>query len=223
MIEIKKGKEPAKLLAYRKRIGSSYEQMDSDVKADLMRSLLEEQGHLCAYCMRKIPEKRKLPYGVPTVTIEHWIPRNPEDNGAAGKELDYHNMFAVCAGNRGCGNKEWMTCDARKGNKRIKVNPCDVNTLIGISYTSNGIIISDNQEINEDINEKLNLNCSSVSLPENRKNVLQTFIEDVSKKCGDGDISSYCEKKLKEFRAKNDPQVPFVGIIIWWLEKHIKN
>jgi hypothetical protein len=40
--------------------------------------MLEEQGHICAYCMRQIPERRILLNGVTPVTIAHWLPRNPE-------------------------------------------------------------------------------------------------------------------------------------------------
>jgi uncharacterized protein (TIGR02646 family) len=221
MIEIKKGKEPEKLLLYRQQEGASYEQMDKDVKDDLLNKLMEEQGHICAYCMRRIPESRKLPKGVKSVTIEHWFPRNPESKEDIGQGLNYRNMFAVCSGNRGCGNKDGLTCDAHRGNEAIKVNPCDAETLRGITYTSSGIIQSSDPEINEDINERLNLNCSLLSLPENRKQVLQALIDDVRKKCGNGDISLYCKRRLEKIRATRDPQLPYVGIIIWWLEKHV--
>ena len=79
MIRIKKGREPGKLLWYRQQDGASYEQMDKEVREELIDQLLREQGHLCAYCMSKIPESRNLPSGVPAVTIEHWLPRNPDD------------------------------------------------------------------------------------------------------------------------------------------------
>lgn len=221
MVEIKKGREPDKLLHYRQQNGASYEQMDKDVKDELLEKLLSEQGHICAYCMRRIPEKRSLPVGVAPVTVEHWLPRNPENGKDVGQGLDYRNMFAVCSGNRGCGNREWLTCDARRGNEPIKVNPCDVSTLRGITYTASGKIRSADPEIDRDLNEVLNLNSENISLPENRKQVLDTLIEDVRKKCGKGDISLYCKRKLEHIRAMEDPKLPYVGIIIWWLEKHI--
>lgn len=61
MIRIKKGREPGKLLWYRQQDGASYEQMDKEVREELIDQLLREQGHLCAYCMSKIPESRNLP------------------------------------------------------------------------------------------------------------------------------------------------------------------
>lgn len=220
MIEIKKGREPVKLLRYRQQDGASYEQMDKEVKEELLEKLLEEQGHICAYCMRRIPERRALPTGVASVTIEHWFPRNPESKEDIGQDLNYRNMFAVCSGNRGCGNKEGLTCDARRGNEPIKVNPCDADTLRGITYMSSGRIQSSDPEINEDINERLNLNSESISLPENRKQVLQALIDNVRKKCGTRDISLYCRRKLEQIRDAGDPKMPYVGIMIWWLEKH---
>lgn len=220
MIEIKKGREPDKLLWYRKQDGASYEQMDKEVKEELLEKLLEEQGHICAYCMRRIPERRALPMGVTSVTIEHWFPRNSESKEDVGQGLNYRNMFAVCSGNRGCGNKEGLTCDARRGNKPIKVNPCDADTLRGITYTSSGRIRSSDPEIDEDINERLNLNSESISLPETRKKVLQALFEDINKKYGKGDISLYCRRRLKQIKDMGDPKMPYVGIMIWWLEKH---
>lgn len=79
MIKIKKGREPDKLLKYRHQEGASCEQMDKEVKEELLKKLLQEQGHICAYCMRRIPERRKLPTGISPVTIEHWFPRNPKN------------------------------------------------------------------------------------------------------------------------------------------------
>ena len=56
MIEIKKGTEPKELLEYRKQEFASYADMKGDVKEKVMKSLLSEQGHLCAYCMSRIDE-----------------------------------------------------------------------------------------------------------------------------------------------------------------------
>lgn len=118
MIEIKKGREPDKLLRYRQQKGASFEDMDKEVKDELLEKLLVEQGHICAYCMRRIPERRALPVGVSPVTIEHWFPRNPKSKEDIGQGLNYRNMFAVCSGNRGCGEEEGLTCDASRGNKK---------------------------------------------------------------------------------------------------------
>lgn len=221
MIAIKKGREPDKLLRYRQQEGASYEQMDKDVKNELLEKLLQEQGHICAYCMRRIPEQRTLPPGIAPATIEHWLPRNPESKEDIGQGLNYRNMLAVCSGNRGCGNKEGLTCDASRGNEPLKVNPCNKDTLCGITYTSSGKIKSSDPDIDEDLNKRLHLNSEVISLPENRKQVLQALIDDVKKNHGTGSISLYCQRKLKQIQATKDPKIPFVGILVWWLTKHI--
>ena len=180
MIEIKKVREPDSLLWYRQQKGASYDQMDKAIKDELLQSLLVEQGHICAYCMRRIPERRVLPIGVASATIEHWFPRNPKSNDDVGQGLNYRNMFAVCSGNRGCGNKEGLTCDARRGNEPIKVNPCNAETLHGITYTSSGKIQSSDPIIDEDINKRLNLNCESISLPENKYEYITSILAQIS-------------------------------------------
>ena len=220
MIEIKKGREPKELVEYRQLPDASYENMDSHLKNIVLDHLLHEQGHLCAYCMRRIPEKRKLPIGVQGATIEHWFPRNPDSGEDYGQGLDYRNMLAVCSGNRGCGDERNLTCDAKRGNDKLTVNPCNSKTLHSITYSHNGKIKSTDTRIDEDLNERLNLNSEVVSLPENRKQVLDALIMNIKEKHPAGDIKPYCRRKLEQIKSMDDDKSPFVGILIWWLEKH---
>lgn len=220
MIQIRKNREPGELIQYRKQPGATYENMSSDLKQQIVESLLKEQGHLCAYCMRRIPENRKLPTGVKPVTIEHWYPRNPQSKDDIGQGLDYKNMLAVCSGNRGCGDERNMTCDAHRKNKEIKVNPCDARTLSTITYSSQGLIKSTDRDIDGDLNIRLNLNCQALSLPENRKKVLDTMLMTIHKKYPNGDISQYCDTLIKKFEGIEDNKTPFVGILLFWLKKH---
>ena len=219
MIEIKKGREPKELVEYRQLPDASYENMDSHLKNIVLDHLLHEQGHLCAYCMRRIPEKRKLPIGVQGATIEHWFPRNPDSGEDYGQGLDYRNM-AVCSGNRGCGDERNLTCDAKRGNDKLTVNPCNSKTLHSITYSHNGKIKSTDTRIDEDLNERLNLNSEVVSLPENRKQVLDALFMNIKEKHPAGDIKPYCRRKLEQIKSMDDDKIPFVGILIWWLEKH---
>lgn len=222
MIKIKKSREPRKLEQYRQTPGATYAGMDNDLKQVIIESLLKEQGHLCAYCMRRIPEKRRLPLGVHPVTIEHWKPQNPKNGEDVGQGLDYRNMFVVCAGNRGCGNKNNLTCDAKRGNKELKVNPCKEETLSGIHYRANGEIYSTDAEIDEDLNKNLNLNCQAISLPQSRKRALEELIFNIQKQHATGDINTYCKRKLDSLNQSQEVKIPYVGIMIDWLEKKIQ-
>ena len=217
MIEIKKNKEPNKLLKYRKSTGANYISMDLDVKEAVKESLLNEQGYLCAYCMRRIPEST----AESGMKIEHWDPRNQEDGSGNKRELDYKNMLGVCLGNQGCGNKHMLTCDSSKGNTPMYLNPCDAKTLESIYYSNNGEIKSDNEVVKHELNVVLNLNCDDVSFKDNRKKVLL----EVKKKINDyseGNNDAYCMKVLEELKHEQGKQTPFKGIAIWWLEKRLK-
>lgn len=220
MIEIKKFREPRKLESYRQKPDASYAGMKSDLKKEILDSLLQEQGHICAYCMRRIPESRQLPQGVLPATIEHWYPQNPESKEDIGQGLDYRNMYAVCAGNRGCGNKDDLTCDAKRGNRKLTVNPCKASTLTGIGYSANGRIFSLDPEVDRDLNEKLNLNCEKLSLPQNRQAALNVLLSEIRKKHPTGDIKPFCRKRLAELKEHKEKKIPYVGILISWLEKH---
>ena len=216
MIEIKKGKEPHELLSYRKKAGANYD--DMDCKQTVLESLMREQGYLCAYCMRRIPEERELPVGVKPATIEHW---EAQSKTGEDKRLDYSNMLAVCAGNRGCGDKKNMTCDAKRGNAVLTVDPRKPETVSQISYRSNGIIFSDNPDIDRDLNETLGLNNMAVSLPQSRKSALDALLKNIRDTHSKGDIRPYCEKLLNAL-MQQERKTPYVGIQIYWLRNHIK-
>ena len=225
MIVIKKNKEPQELTQYRKQPDASYENMhgaklnpeqsEQDVYHIVLDSLLREQGYLCAYCMCRIPKKR----GNPPCTIEHIIAQSDPN----GDPLSYKNMVAVCSGNRNANDNADKTCDARRGNKKLHVNPLDESTIKEIEYQSTGIIYSQNLEINTDLNDRLNLNCISLSLPETRKKVLDALKNDMAKK-GLKNNSSFrerCQKQLQYYETQ-EKKKPYVGILIWWLKKHIR-
>ena len=79
MIYIKKQAEPHLFLWYRQQPDAHFDDMDSAIKEQLRGSLLKEQGHICAYCMRQIT-------GAADVKIEHIEARTPEN------ELIYQNF-----------------------------------------------------------------------------------------------------------------------------------
>lgn len=93
MIEIKKNTEPIELRTLREqaaRDGLSPEdaykrlQRNSELKKKVKDSLITEQGKLCAYCMCRIP-RNDVAVEIAPITIEHFIPRNPEDGRDIGQ------------------------------------------------------------------------------------------------------------------------------------------
>lgn len=213
MVEIKKGKEPPALIAYRKTQYATYDGMPKNVHDAVLESLMQEQGYLCAYCMCRIPQKGKSP----AATIEHWDPQSKTSND---KALDYRNMLAVCNGNQGCGSDKFTTCDTKRGNTPITVHPLRPATLSGIQYKSDGTIYSSDPNINKDLDETLNLNCTQVGLVESRRRALQTMLNELNKRRPTGDITLTCLRLLEKYQTQTR-KTPYVGILIWWLQRHI--
>ena len=80
--------------------------MPANVKKEVIKSLLSEQGHLCAYCMSRIDENE----GKHKTTIEHCLPQAATSEK---ERLNYRNMVAVCGRNRDAHSNEDKSCDVK--------------------------------------------------------------------------------------------------------------
>ena len=152
MKRIVKGKEPSSLTEHRTSQHSSYANLNKD---GVRASLLAEQGHLCCYCMKRIPESNKTPGS----KIEHFLCQDDYRQ----EELNYSNMLLACLGNEGS-PKTLQTCDTFKGNKSLCLNPSsnDRNIEGLINYKANGEIYSNDEQLNNELNSVLNLNMQSL-------------------------------------------------------------
>ena len=202
----------------------AYRLLVNPLKNSVMQQLMVEQGHLCAYCMRQLPDDRTMPETVAKVSIEHWYPRNPPNGNDVGQGLDYQNMLAVCSGNRGDRHehrrRSALTCDARRKDGGIlTVNPLDENTLTTIYYTSDGEIGATDKTIHDDLTIQLNLNCrkETVKLPEERKSVLDN-LQNTVYEIPETERLEFCRFLLQRYEEEMDPKTPYVGIILWWLK-----
>jgi uncharacterized protein (TIGR02646 family) len=229
MKHIKKQKEPQTLTDKRNTDGSIY---DSPQK-DWQDALLEEQGHICAYCMRRISLDRKN--GKPCIEIEHYRSRklHPE------LSLRWENMIGVCNGD----TVSEGHCDKAKGkndykgvfvqgkaNGKVKLNilnPLEINKSEKIiTYSSFGEILpnlEDNESQNrivEDLDCILNLN--NEKLREYRAEAIASATRNLMKKypTGDWTIKQVDEEiKIWKGKDKDGKYKPFCQAAIWWLEK----
>lgn len=209
MIKINKSSAPTSLIEYKRTVNASFDNLPSDVKQEIRNSLLKEQGYICAYCMKRINNENDT-------KIEHYIPRNSEN------DLDYLNLLAVCYGNEGF-SKEIQTCDTRKANLEIKIDPQDEVAMNTISYTSLGIIKSRNLRYENDINNILNLNCPIGYLKSNRKAALDGLKEVLHKKkvsLKKEHFKRIYENYIKE-KELNGRHTEYVGILLWYLKRKI--
>ena len=215
MIYIKKGQEPKSLTEYKKKIGASYAGLETECKDDIRKSLLHEQGNLCAYCMQRISET--------TMKIEHWI---PEEKLSDYERLDYSNMLGCCYGHEKDTKSSELTCDSNRKSEPLTIDPRDVTLISLIKYrTSTGEIYSDNEAVNKDLDKTLNLNSSAYFLKENRKAVYDEFIRIMSKRKKSGTWSSGDLRKIYQHylsRDEKDNLKEYSGIVLWYLENRLK-
>lgn len=235
MIEIRKMSAPLELVKLQQdavnqglTANEAYDTLRNPFKADIIELLLKEQGHLCAYCMRKLPDERK---GLPHVKIEHWDARNGENGTTCGPQgaLAYDNFLAVCSGNQNdCSRckEEKRTCDASRDNKKLVVNPLKPETLSTIYYTEDGLIAALDPDINKDLTITLNLNCmrDSVQLPTERKKVLDAIQAEVIAEVEAGSsLLESCTHLYQELLGIDDEKPPYIGISLWWLKDFIES
>jgi len=163
---IKKGQACKDLSSHHKAKGSY--PFNQSLKDKVLQNLLEEQGFLCGFCMRKISENN--------ATIEHLISQSfnndsrgyeytkmfsayqknleeligrvkKKDSNNLGKKHDtnYKNMIAVCEGNKNKFCIEGMTCDKKRATCQGKrpllfITPLNKIKMDDIKFSPNGVI-----------------------------------------------------------------------------------
>ena len=212
MFYIIKGREPASLTQYKKSKEAYFDGFP--YKDDIRQSLLEEQGYLCAYCMRRIKS-------INEVTIEHYLPQSKTDTATG---LDYRYMLGVCKRNRECAHKN-QTCDAHRNNEPLTVNPWSQASISLISYHQNsGDIFSNDKNIDKDLNITLNLNCADARLSLGRKEALESLKNFILKGHKTGTWNKSILLDVREhYSTKNADgmYMPYIGIILWYIDKRI--
>lgn len=226
MILITKNKEPKEWTEYRNTPGVDYQAIP-----ELVQSLLKEQGYICAYCMRRIPQKDRLykkdgnNYVLTTEDhrVEHIKSRELHDN----LKLEYTNMAICCPGHIGAEDH----CDRLKGAQDISFTPLDQQFINTIKYNSDGTITSTNEVYNREINDTLNLNTEL--LKRNRKAMLTEVITQINVSCKkgkswdkktlEGFLSKYSEKHSeKDEEGEKEKYYPYCGVVTWFLQKKLR-
>ena len=211
---IKNPNEPRLLINERAQVGiTSYEEISTVAKNAVRHSLLEEQGYLCAYCMKRI--------AIENTFIEHYDPQSSNN----GTDMLYSNMLGVCDGgqnNFGTGQNR-LTCDKKRGSRPLTVDPLKKHTIDEIKYKKNGIIYSDNADINTDLNSTLNLNGSESYLIANRKAVYDALVFEIEKNGGKSEAFLLKLKKKYESKDSGGKRVPFSGIALYYINKWLRS
>lgn len=208
MIKINKGKVPPKFYEIKSDC-NNYDELHSDQKEKLKSILIDEQNERCAYCNCRIRME--------SATIEHYIPRHGA-NGDASKSLDYNNLFVVCNTTRKC-TLDKQTCDVKKGDQLLSIDPRIQTHIDTIKYDKRGKIGSYNNVYDDDINIKLNLN--SQTLIRNRYSAYDSLISSMKRKKPGRWSKEYVQRTLNSF-MEADNRTPYVGFLIYQLQHLLK-
>ena len=199
----------------------------SDGKSEVQESLESEQFHLCAYCMRRIHHTEK---------IEHFeTQESSKVNANPHETLDYNNLLAVCNGISVHNSDNIEHCDSSrsKSNKVLTINPLDKSTLEKIKYLRNGKIFSDDEEIDDDLDNKKVLNLNNLQIQDNRKRIYESVKILIDIKCK-GKSEELANKEIRKIvedwknpqfnESKSRTELKeYCGIVLYFFEKYLKN
>jgi TIGR02646 family protein len=179
-------------------------------KDDVRRSLLDEQGNICCYCMKRIH--------LNGMKIEHWIPQSSPISIQMGLDLVYKNMLGACNGNEKSPN-HLQTCDSKKGNSNITIDPLNISCESLVQFRNDGRVFSDNSDINNELNAVLNLNADS--LVRERRAVIDGVIEALKKRYINRSYSKdYILDQIERWGIKyGDGYRPYCQVVISYLKK----
>lgn len=220
-----------------KRKSGTYEDVKNNVskndyiRDEVLTSLLEEQGYLCAYCMQKIKLENS--------TIEHIIGQNYIKDGVEiGKEnqINYDNLLAVCEG-KSC--KDNLHCDKSRAkyqkDRPLYSNPLENRIMQNIKFSEKGMIyykdfleieeiekLKEHTSFHEDLNIKydlqkvLNLNCENIKL----KRI--SFIKALKKFTKDWSNKERMKKELVKYSLlSNNRYEELMEVAIYFLNKKL--
>lgn len=209
---IEKRNEPASLKTYRETTPDATWEGFIDSEHQLKEALLEEQGHICAYCMRRISIKRNKALQKPSIEVGHFIPRAVDPS----QSLIYHNMLGVCNGNFG----ENEHCDKSQKNECLQIlNPLSRECEQRLTYTSDGRIKA--LSINADVDINL-LNLNDQNLVNARKGVIDIALTEMVDKYPKRQwTKTLIQQEIELWKARDSKGKfkPFCQIAIWFWEK----
>lgn len=206
MIQINKGEEPPAWSSKKATPGF----IEFEPITELRDALLMEQGYICAYCMRRIPVKDI------NIDAHSKIEHIKSQHDRPDLQLDYSNMAVCCPGNL---NNE-SHCDKFKDEKSVTFNLHTPALQQSISYsTKDGTIKSSREDWNIELNNTLKLNHPLLKL--NRRDTIAGVIDAIGTISWTTQLVKRQLLKAKGFNSKGQ-KVEYCGIIIWFLEKKIR-
>jgi uncharacterized protein (TIGR02646 family) len=206
----------------------TFNKLQNPEKAAVRRSLLKEQGFICAYCCSEIKDDVK------TTVIEHFIPQSDAEKGVENA-LNYENLFASCDGTKldNKAKKAIYCCDESKKDQfrnpenpniiLIKPTEKDKNAFIceqAFGYTVAGGVFAMETPFKEDALYSLKvLNLDNSLLKRQRKEVCSFLLDE------NGNVLDLTEAEVEKIRAYyaqkvDDKFQPFCQTVLYFLKSY---
>ncbi len=204
MRRITKNAEPTEWTEYRLTPNVDYGAIP-----ELRQSLLEEQGYICAYCMRRIPVRDTN--SNETTRIDHILSRDNHPD----LKLNYANMTICCPG----AIDSDFHCDKLKDENDITFDLYSTHFFTTLSYGSKtGEINCSNPTYRNEINTILNLNHRR--LKANRCSALKGVIQYLNRK---GWTVANIRTQLTNWdnRDGEGKYKEYCGIVVWYLQRKL--
>ena len=173
----------------------------------LRDELVNEQGKICCYCMRKISKN--------TSHIEHFLPKE----SFLGDDLQYDNLFASCNG-----EGTFIECDEHCGHRKNNwwrddmLSPLNFEVEKAFRYTVNGKIDSVKGRATENVAQDMihNLGLDSFHLERDRKEAIEASEVFDEEEYSEEDVRSFIDYYS---HMDNGAYVPYCMAIIDCLEE----
>lgn len=191
MKHISKNNEPNKFSEWKALANISgykitYKDLQGDEKKAVKTSLMDEQGHICCYCERRLIDDDSH--------IEHFIPQRCPNVDS----LDYSNMLCSCQLDTVRG--EPLHCENLKGGwfeAQHIISPLDLDCNMRFAYTGNGDIdtLKDSDIAAQVTIDRLGLN--KAKLKAFRRGAIKPFLDSYGK-LEDHEFSLFVDGYLKK-------------------------
>lgn len=211
MRRIHKGSEPTSLAEHRDKGGVYEDYVERD---DVRKTLIEEQGAICCYCMQRI--------SIRSMRIEHW----DTQTAFPKRTVDYDNLLGACTGGENTLPAKQQHCDKARGATTLHLHPVKYapRCELFIRYLHNGEITSEDKNIQRDLDKTLNLN--SDPLKARRKRILDELVSSLMRhhqKNGEWP-PALIEEHVAAWQRRNSDGAyrEYCQVVIYYLEKKLK-
>lgn len=113
-------------------------------------------------------------------------------------------------------------CDTKKGDLDFMLNPADKRHHIEtrLRYELDGSIRSDNEEIDDQLEEVLNLNLPSLKNSRKAKiDGVREWLSDVKDRRHGPVPRKLLERELNRLTGGDGDSMPYCQVAVWWLER----